>query len=60
MDIIKDSIIYDIGYVSGGRFQSAGRDLFQKNADFASYYAENENTAMSDLETFNRDYGHKE
>ena len=60
MDIIKDSIIYDIGYVSGGRFQSAGRELFYNNADFASYYAENEGNALKNLADFNRDYGHME
>jgi len=27
MDIIKDSIVYDIGYVSGGTFQSVGHSL---------------------------------
>ena len=59
MDIIKDSIIYDIGYVSGGRFQSVGRDLFHSNADFASFYAENEGNALKNLEDFNRDYGHQ-
>jgi len=58
MDIIKDSIIYDIGYVSGGRFQSVGRDLFHSNADFASFYAENEGNALKNLEDFNIDYGH--
>lgn len=58
MDIIKDSIIYDIGYVSGGRFQSVGRELYHSNADFASFYAENESNALKNLEDFNRDYGH--
>ena len=58
MDIIKDSIIYDLGYVSGGRFQSVGRDLFHSNADFASFYAENEGNAFKNLEDFNIDYGH--
>ena len=58
MDIIKDSIVYDIGYVAGGTFQSAGRDLaISSNHDFASYYAAGESQAKIKLAEFNRDYG---
>ncbi len=58
MDIIKDSIIYDIGYVAGGPFQSTGHDLVVgENNDFASFYAMNELVATQKLDDFNRDYG---
>ncbi len=57
MDLIKDSIIYDIGYVSGGTFQSTGRDLaVSGNRDFASYYASHETAAKTKLTGFNKDY----
>ena len=58
MDIIKDSIIYDIGYVAGGSFQSTGYDLANSAThDFASYYASRESSAQKALEKFNKDYG---
>ena len=58
IDIIKDSIIYDLGYVSGGAFQSTGFELSrQSNPDFASYYAANESKALSDLDNFLKSYG---
>ena len=58
IDIIRDSLIYDIGYISGGTFQSAGTTLAQQtNPDFASYYARNESKAISDLNNFLASYG---
>ncbi len=58
IDIIRDSLIYDIGYISGGTFQSAGTTLAeQSNPDFASYYARNESKALSDLNNFLASYG---
>lgn len=58
IDIIKNSLIYDLGYVSGGTFQSAGYDLaHQTNPDFASYYAQNESLALSKLGEFLESYG---
>jgi hypothetical protein len=58
IDIIKDSLIYDLGYVSGGKFQSAGYDLsHQGNSDFSSYYAANESAALTSLKEFNKAYG---
>ncbi len=57
MDLIKDSIIYDIGYFCGGAFESCGRDLAKTaTRDFASFYAANQSKAQSDLEAFNSDY----
>ena len=61
MDIVKESIIYDLGYVAGGPFQSVGRSLAVEDShDFASFYAKNENKALDYLVTFNSDYGHFE
>ena len=57
MDLIKDSIIYDIGYVAGGTFQSCGRDISKTTThDFASFYAARESSALKALEDFNKDY----
>ena len=57
IDIVRESLIYDLGYISGGAFQSAGGDLAgQANPDFAAYYARNESKALSDLATFLASY----
>ena len=58
IDIIKDSVIYDLGYASGGTFQSVGHDLSaMSNPDFASYYASNESKAITALNDFIKSYG---
>ena len=58
MDLIKDSIIYDIGYVAGGPLQSVGRDLSKTTTrDFSSFYAARESSAKKSVEEFNKDYG---
>ncbi len=58
IDIISDSIVYDLGYVSGGTFQSIGRDLSKTSShDFASTYASNESAALFKLAEFNEAYG---
>ena len=58
IDIIKDSIIYDLGYVAGGAFESTGYHLSrQSNPDFAAFYAANESKAVSDLNNFLKVYG---
>lgn len=58
LDLIRNSIVYDIGYVAGGAFQSCGHDLANTaTRDFASYYAANESKALGYLAEFNRDYG---
>jgi len=58
IDLVKDAIIYDLGYASGGTFQSVGHTLAgMNNPDFASYYASNETKALSDLENFIESYG---
>ncbi len=59
IDIVKDSIIYDIGYVAGGPFESVGRSLaVAESHDFASYYAKNESKAQAKVDSFNESYGH--
>jgi len=58
IDIIKDSIIYDLGYVSGGTMNSVGATLAnQSNHDFAQFYAQNESKAQVDLQNFLSSYG---
>ena len=58
IDIVKDSIIYDLGYIAGGAFDSTGARLAaQSNPDFASFYASNETKALSDLKNFLTAYG---
>ena len=57
IDIIKESIIYDLGYSAGGAFDSTGFNLArQSNPDFASFYAANESKALSDLKSFLQSY----
>ena len=58
IDIIKNSIIYDLGYSSGGAFDSTGARLAsQSNPDFAAFYAANESKALTDLKNFLSAYG---
>ena len=58
LDIIKNSIIFDVGYLSGGPLQSTGYELANStNQDFASYYAARKDSAQKSLETFLEDYG---
>ena len=57
IDIVKNSLIYDLGYVSGGTLQACGERLAaQSNPDFSAYYAANESRALSDLNNFLRNY----
>ena len=57
IDIIKDSLIYDLGYVAGGAFDSTGCNLSrQSNPDFSAFYAANESKAISDLNNFLKSY----
>ena len=58
IDIIRESLVYDIGYISGGVFQGVGESLAtMSNPDFASHYAANESRALSDLKSFLASYG---
>jgi len=58
IDIIKDSIVYDIGYCSGGTFQYIGQQLGKSvTHDFASMYASQESSALMALANFNEAYG---
>ncbi len=57
IDIIKDSIMYDLGYVAGGTFQSIGYDLAHSGGEFSSTYAANETLALTKLKEFNKAYG---
>jgi len=57
IDIIKDSIIYDLGYVAGGTFNSIGYNLVHTDGEFSSTYAANESAALTKLKEFNKAYG---
>ena len=58
IDIIRDSLIYDLGYISGNTIQGTGEMLANmSNPDFASYYASNESKALNDLNEFLKAYG---
>jgi len=57
MDIIHDSIIFDIGYLSGGQYASHGCALYRTEGhSFASWYTAREEKAHQDLEQFKKDY----
>ena len=57
IDIVRESLIYDIGYISGNTVQGTGEYLAnQQNPDFAAFYAKNESKALSDLSTFLASY----
>ena len=57
LDLIKESIMYDLGYVAGGTFQSIGYDLAHFGGEFSSHYAANETAALQKLKEFNKTYG---
>ncbi len=57
IDIIRDSVVYDLGYVSAGSFSSVGRNLAVNNQDFTSYYKARESKALDELEKFMESYG---
>ena len=58
IDIVRESLIYDLGYVSGNAVQGVGEYLAQQtNPDFAAYYAASESKALTDLKNFLASYG---
>ena len=58
IDIIKDSIVYDLGYMLGDTFGSIGHDLATSQShDFTSTYAANASAANIKLKEFNKAYG---
>ena len=57
IDIIKDSIIYDLGYLTINRFNSVGHDIAESGEDFMTFFAARETTAKEDLKNFNKQYG---
>lgn len=61
MDIIKDSIIYDIGYLAGNSLESVGRDISKSGGtDFSSFYSARESSVKTQVNKFNEDYAHAE
>jgi len=58
MDLIKESIIYDVGYLAGCALESCGRDMAKSGAtDFSSFYAARESSSLKAVEDYNADYG---
>ena len=56
IDIIKESIVYDVGYATGA-FGYIGNVLANKESpDFASHYAASEGAALNKLKNFNASY----
>ena len=56
MDIVKDSIIFDLGYLTGS-LMNTGKDLGDSpSPDFASYYASKKSQAEESLKKFLEDY----
>ena len=54
IDIIKESIVYDVGYATGNYI---GNDLANKESpDFASHYAASEGATLNKLKNFNAAY----
>ena len=58
IDIIKDSIIYDIGYVSRGPFESAGNAIARRgNNEFSSFYSGLAGSAEVHVKELNESFG---
>ena len=58
IDIVRESLVYDLGYITDTVFNSVGGSLAASaNPDFASHYARNESRALSDLSNFLKSYG---
>jgi hypothetical protein len=57
LDIIKEGIVYDVGYATGGPLGYIGNELANKESpDFSSYYASNESAELARLNNFNEGY----
>ena len=58
IDIIKDGIVYDLGYAIGDGLGSIGNNLCNTAShDFSSLYASLESSAQAQLQQFNKAYG---
>ena len=58
IDLIKNSIVFDVGYIAGGPLNSTGYELANSGSpDFSSYYATRKESAQKSLEEFLEDYG---
>lgn len=58
IDIIKTSIIFDLGYLCGSTYESCGRDLANlSDKNFSSWYTARESQARTNLENFVKNYG---
>lgn len=58
LGIVKNSMVYDIGYLTDSVFGHIGEELAgMKNPDYFTYYAQNEASAVSELDDFIKAYG---
>ena len=58
IDIIKDSIIYYIGYVSRGPFESAGNAISRRGKnEFSSFYSGLAGSAEVHVKELNESFG---
>ena len=59
IDIIKDSLVYDIGYTGGiSNYRNLGYDIASSSGNtFASWYASKADSEQKTIDDFNRDYG---
>lgn len=61
LNIIKDSIVYDLGYMSVSPFSDIGHKLaISEDRDFLREYAKNESDSLQKLHQFNVYYGDSE
>jgi len=57
LDLIRDHIVYDVGYATGGPLGYIGKELANMAShDFASYYAAAEGAQLARLKEFNEGY----
>ncbi len=57
IDIIRDSLVYDVGYATGGPLGYFGNNLANSTSpDFSSLYASTEASALASLRAFNEAY----
>ena len=56
MDIIKNGLIYDVGYLSGSSVLSGRGPLNKSNSNISSWYASVESSELKAVAEFNKNY----
>ena len=58
IDVVRDSIVFDLGYLSDSPMGVTGfRLATSEGTDFASFWAANKENAENALAKFKKDYG---